>query len=226
MTPDLTLVSLHRERSVLRVCMADERRRNALSVQMTADLRSALSDLEGVAAITLFSTGPHFCAGGDHDEVATLTPEQMRTYQADLGAVFAALGVCPVPVVVAVQGRAIGGGTELAARADFVVAERSAVFALPQIPMGIGVTSGMVRVLAARCGLGFARRMLLRGERITAVEAHERGLVDILVGDGDSRGAAIAIAEELAARSGSAMSRARAALARVVAGSPTRPAVG
>jgi len=226
MTPDLTLVSLHRERSMLHVCMADERRRNALSVQMTADLRSALNELGDAAAITLFSKGPHFCAGGDHDEVATLTSEQMRTYQADLGAVFTALGDCPVPVVVAVQGRAIGGGTELAARADFVVAERSAVFALPQIPMGIGVTNGMVRILVARCGLGFARRMLLRGERITAVEAHERGLVDVLVGDGDSRGVAIAIAEELAARSGSAMSRARAALARVVAGSPARPAVG
>jgi len=222
MGPQTALVRRRLDDAVLHIRMCDVPRRNALSAQMASELNAAVHDTDGVVSIVLSAEGRHFCAGGDHDEVNRLTQDQMDRYRGDLATLFRRLADSPSPVVVAVQGAAIGGGTEIAVRADFVVADESAIFSLPQVPMGIAVSNGAVRALSARCGTGFARRMLLCGDRIEAAEAYHRGLVDLLVADGKAEVEAAALATTLARAAGAPMARARRELARLVSG-PARP---
>ncbi|GAA4538019.1 enoyl-CoA hydratase [Pseudonocardia xishanensis] len=151
-------------------------RRNALNIETCEGIVAAVERVraEGARAVVVTGAGTSFCAGADFGEV----------YGADfLAALYAALQAVhtlPVPVVAAVNGPAIGGGTQLAIAADLRVAAEGAVFALPTARLGLAVDPWTIRRLEQVAGGGTARALLIGCETVGARLAWERGLVDRL----------------------------------------------
>lgn len=167
------------------------RRRNALDLEHCRGLAAAVRALVdgGARAIVVTGAGTAFCAGADLTEVHG---EGFRETLEDL---VQAITTAPVPVVAAVNGPAIGAGTQLAVACDLRVADPSAVFAVPTARLGLAVDPWTVRRLAQLAGGGTARALLLAGERMDAARAHGRGLVDRLGSTADALAVAAGIAE-------------------------------
>src|SRR5882762_8474570 len=87
-------------------------------------------------AIVLTGRGKHFCAGNDLDEFATMTPENGTERMWRVREAFFAIQNCPVPVIAAVNGAALGTGLAIAASCDFLVAADDALFGLPEMTVG------------------------------------------------------------------------------------------
>ncbi len=196
--------------------LADGPRRNALSRSMVRQLRSALADTAATSAFAIVADGPHFCSGGDHDELAELGAAEFKDYVADVAGLFTDVAEAPVPVVVGMQGAVIGGGVELALQADLLVATDDAWFQLPQVAIGGRVGAASVRTLLARSRLGLTRRMLLLSERVGAEDAFTAGLVDKVVRRADLRSTVEEVAGQLSDFPACAVSRARASISEAV----------
>lgn len=165
-------------------------RRNALDAGHCAALGGAVREAVrgGARALVITGSGTSFCSGADLDEVYA------REFRDALYGMLHAITGAPVPVIAAVNGPAIGAGTQLAIACDLRVAADSARFAVPTARIGLAVDPWTVRRLALLAGGGPARAMLLGCESLTAAQAHERGLVDRLGGLSDALGWAQEIA--------------------------------
>ncbi len=102
------------------------------------------------------------------------------------------------PVIAAVNGLAVGGGCELMLAADLVVASEEAEFWYPEARLGNMADAGGVQRLPRRIPVNVAMEMLMTGRRMSADEAHRRGLVNWVVPRGDVLARAREVAEGLA----------------------------
>ena len=148
--------------------------RNALNVEVVAGLMAALDAAaerdDRVVVIT--GEGSSFCAGADLDVVRD------DAFREGMYALIHRLAELPVPVIAAVNGPAIGAGTQLAVACDLRVAAPTARFAVPTARLGLAVDTWTVRRLAALAGGGAARAVLIGVDSIGAERAHGLGLVD------------------------------------------------
>lgn len=112
---------------------------------------------------------------------------------------WSAVGDCPVPVVAAVNGFALGGGLELAMHADIIIAGRGAKLGQPEVKVGIMPGAGGTQRLTRAVGKFRAMRLCLTGEIIGAEEAYGMGLVSKVVDDDQVMTAALEMAERIAA---------------------------
>jgi enoyl-CoA hydratase len=177
---------------------------NAIDRDMYMEIARMFSDPDqigtGVRAIVLAGEGPHFCAGNDLDEFATMTPENGAERMWRVREAFFAIQDCPVPVIGAVHGAALGTGLAIAASCDFVVAARGARFGLPELTVGV---MGGARHLARLAPEPLVRRMFFTGEHLSAEQLAEA-----------SGALVVCELEEL-------LDRARAFAARIASFSPT-----
>jgi enoyl-CoA hydratase len=154
-------------------------RRNALDLDHCRDLHKTAVDLAGsVRALVITGAGSTFCSGADLDGVHG---DEFRTalYQALHG-----IRDLPIPVLAAVNGPAVGAGTQLAIACDLRVAVPAAFFSIPTAKNGLAVDPWTISRVANLAGGGTARAMLLGCDRLHAALACQRGLVD-RVGDLD-----------------------------------------
>lgn len=165
-------------------------RRNALDIAQCRRLVDAVAELlgRGVRALVVTGAGSSFCSGADFGEVHT------DGFRDALHAALHAVRAAPVPTVAAVNGPAIGAGTQLAIACDLRIADAGAVFGVPAAQLGVAVDPWTLHRLAQLAGGGTARAVALSCDRLDAGLAHTRGLVDRL-GDRD---AALAWAADLA----------------------------
>lgn len=163
-------------------------RRNALDAEHCHTLNEAVTASAGggARAVVLTGAGTAFCAGADLDAVHS------EEFLAALYAALRAVVAVPVPVLAAVNGPAIGAGTQLALAADLRVVVPSARFGLPTAQLGLAVDPWTLRRLALIVGGGAARRIVLAGEQVSAADLP--GFAD-RVGD---LGVAMAWAEQIA----------------------------
>jgi enoyl-CoA hydratase len=168
--------------------------RNALDVEQCERLVGAVGTVlaQGARAVVVTGRGTTFCSGADFGQVYT------DGFRDALYAALHAVTDAPVPVVAAVNGPAIGAGTQLAIACDLRVAAPGAVFSIPTARIGVAVDPWTIRRLARLGGGGTARAMLLACEQIGADQAHARGLVD-RIGDTGAMSEALALAAEVAA---------------------------
>lgn len=160
-------------------------RRNALDVDHCRELldtvtRVAASDHDGTEVRVLVLTGAegHFCAGAD------LSTVEDDDFTATLCSLLHALTELPIPVIAAVDGAALGAGTQLAVACDLRVATPTARFGIPAARLGLMVDHWTVQRLALLAGPGPARGMLLAAEELDGEAAFRLGLVQRL-GDCD-----------------------------------------
>lgn len=177
-------------RGVVWITLERPEARNALSPTLVAALAAALraaADDESTRVVVLAGAGRAFCAGGDIESIRQIADASFEEIEADarqFAGLYALVASLPVPVVARVQGPALGGGTALASCADFVVAADSAQFGCTEVRLGV-IPAVIAPYLRRRVHPSVARRLLLTGERITAVTAQEIGLVDAVVDDSD-----------------------------------------
>lgn len=151
-----------------------ESRRNALDLAQCRRLHEAVDNVveAGARAIVITGKGTAFCSGADLGGV----------YGDDfLGALYGMLHhltQLPVPVIAAVNGPAIGAGTQLAIACDLRVVDSTATFAVPTVKNGMAVDAWTIRTLAQLAGHGPARRLMLAAELLDSGQALDCGLAD------------------------------------------------
>lgn len=169
----------------------------ALSTALGNGLEQADADPE-VRAVVVTATGRAFCAGMDLKAFAAGEDVSAEGHP-EWG--FAGMVRHPIskPVIAAVNGFAMGGGTELVLAADLAVAAESAKFGLPEVKRGLVAAAGGVLRLPRQVPVRKAMELALTGRAVTAAEAAELGLVNRVVADEALLEAALALAEEIAA---------------------------
>lgn len=165
-------------------------KRNALTIELCDLIRDAATTAvaDGARSLVITGDGTSFCSGADLDAVYG------DAFREALYGMLHTVASLPVPVVAAVNGPAIGAGTQLAIASDVRVAAPAAVFGIPTAGNALAVDPWTIRRFSLLAGNGAARAALLGLERIDAARAHTLGLVDRL-GDLDD---AIAWAEQMA----------------------------
>lgn len=173
------MIGTSRDGDVVTIELQREDRRNALNTELCVLLRDAVDEAvaDGARVIVLTGQGSAFCAGADlsgdvyADGFLDTLLEMLRTVDS-----------VPVPVIAAVNGPAIGAGTQLALASDLRVVAPDAYFAVPATKLGISVDSWTVKRLVALAGGGPARTVLLGAEQLGASEAHAAGLANKIGG--------------------------------------------
>jgi len=145
---------------------------NALTTALCHGIRGALAETADARVVVITGRGRSFCSGADLDEVYT------ADFRDALYAMLHAVTDLPKPVVAAVNGAAIGAGTQLAVAADFRVVAPAARFAVPTAKIGLAVDPWTIRRLALIAGNGTARRLLLACDQLDAAAAVACGLAD------------------------------------------------
>jgi cyclohexa-1,5-dienecarbonyl-CoA hydratase len=144
----------------------------AMMDQLTASLERARAD-RSLLAVAISAEGRAFSAGAD---IGEHRPEQAPAMIAAFGRLFALLGAIELPVVIAVDGPALGAGFELALMADILLATDRSTFGQPEIRLGFFAPVG-VTALPTRVGLQRAIEITCTGRTYTAAEMAEMGLV-------------------------------------------------
>ena len=133
-------------------------------------------------ALILTGSGEAFISGGDLRYFQSLsTDRQVREMLSMMGRVLMRIERLPVPTIAAVNGYAIGGGTEVALACDIRVAATGASFMFRQVDVGLITAWGGGQRLQRLVGPARASRLLLLGETVSAQEALALGLVDRVV---------------------------------------------
>lgn len=198
----MNLVAIHAQQTGanLQITLNRPEARNAMSLQMVAELRQVLLAAEATAGqadavrvVVLRGAQGHFCAGADLKDMAGA---RMRAMQAsggtdpkidpiaEVNAAFGELCVAysrtPLAVVAVLEGTVMGGGFGLACVADVAIASDTAAFRLPETSLGV-VPAQIAPFLVERLGYSQAKRLAVTGGRLDAAAALRVGLVHAVV---------------------------------------------
>lgn len=172
------------EGRVARVTVSNPAKLNVLNAAAMGALAAALQALAGddrLRVVVLAGDGEHaFIGGADIAEMAAVDRGGARDIITALHGVCDAIRTLPVPVVARLQGWTIGAGLLIAAACDLRVAAGGALFAMPDVRMGIP-SAAEAALLPLLIGWGRTRRLLLTGEPIDAATALAWGLVEEVV---------------------------------------------
>ncbi|MCS0495695.1 enoyl-CoA hydratase-related protein [Ancylobacter sp. MQZ15Z-1] len=190
---------------------------NALNLAMVEELNHWLWELYVDAGATrcvvLTGAGERiFCGGGDMKERQDMAPAAVRRHRALTERLIRQIADCPVPIIAAVNGAAVGGGCEIVAAVDFAYASDSARFSLPEVKRGISPGAGATQNVPRACGLRRAKEMILTGEMFPARQALEWGLVNKVVPGPELMEETLAVARTIAANAPLAVRQAKKAL--------------
>jgi len=191
--------------SILRVTVNRPEKKNA----MTSAMYNALADVFNEAAkdddihvVIWDAAGDSFSAGNDVEDFLKNPPGPGESPQTRLGK---ALLNIDKPVIAAVKGAAIGGGTTLLTHCDFVYAGESSKFKLPFVDLGLVPEFGSSWSLPARSGYIRAAELFMLGQPFGAEVAAEVGLVTRVVPDAELSATVSQTAEKLAAKPSGAL---------------------
>jgi 2-(1,2-epoxy-1,2-dihydrophenyl)acetyl-CoA isomerase len=204
---------------VARITLNRPERLNSFTDAMHADLRDALARVKSDAslrALLLTGAGRGFCAGQDLSEREV--PPGMEAV--DIGATIErnykplvlTLRALPIPVVCAVNGVAAGAGANVALACDIVIAAKSAIFIQAFCKIGLLPDAGGTYFLPRLVGLARARGLALLGDKLSAEQAAQWGLIWKCVGDSELSATVEAMLQQLAAAPTRALAATKAAL--------------
>lgn len=158
---------------------------NALNAQCKSELKDAFISIKTnpeVDVVILTGSGEKaFVAGTDINELTSLNAESGKEFAANGQAIFDLIQHLGKPVIAAVNGYALGGGTELALACHIRIASENAKFGQPEVNLGIIPGYGGTQRLARIVGAGKAMEIILTGNQIDAQEALRIGLVNRVV---------------------------------------------
>jgi len=194
---------------VYRLTLNDAKKRNTLSEEMMAKLKSSLTDArdnKSIRVIIIAGNGPAFCSGHDLKQMTAGrdNDDQGLTY---FKKVFASCSELmqmivehPKPIIAEVSGVAAAAGCQLVACCDLAVAGKSARFITPGVNIGLFCSTPMV-ALSRNVSNKAAMEMLLTGEMVSADKAEHIGLINRVTDDADLKQETTALAELIASKS-------------------------
>ncbi len=172
------------------------------SLPALKDLVEKLNNEKSVYALVITGAGEKFfSAGADLKLFADGDPATARSMAEYFGEAFEALADFRGVSIAAVNGFAMGGGLEVALACDIRIAEEQAQMALPEARVGLLPCAGGTQRLSWLVGEGWAKRIILCGERVNAATAERIGLVEEVVGKGAALERALALAEQVGEQS-------------------------
>jgi enoyl-CoA hydratase len=179
------MVRVERNDRVELITLDRPERRNALDHATILELieaqqRVAAASLDEVRVVVLTGAPPAFCAGAD---LAGVKEGQFAT---DLGRMLRGFGSLGVPVIAAIDGPALGAGTQLVVACDLRIATPESVLGIPAAKLGLVVDHWTVRRVAAEFSPSTARAMLVAAETSTAADLHRSGGIHRLGGLDDA----------------------------------------
>ena len=165
-----------------------------------------LNDNKDIYALVITGQGEKFfSAGADLNLFADGDKGNAATMAKHFGEAFETLSAFRGVSIAAINGYAMGGGLEVALACDIRIAEAHAQMALPEATVGLLPCAGGTQNLTALVGEGWAKRMILCGERIDAAKAEKIGLVEEVVEQGQALDAALVLATKVAKQSPSSV---------------------
>jgi crotonobetainyl-CoA hydratase len=201
-TNDAPIVLVQRRGRVMVVTINRPEARNAVNREVWQRIGRALEEAEhdvSVWAVVITGAGDKsFCAGADLKAISRgekIVPDE----PVEAGWGFAGFVRHPIskPTIAAVNGTALGGGTEICLASDLVVAADIAQFGLPEVKRGIFAGAGGVFRLPRQLPRKVAMEMIMTGEPIDATRALELGLINRVVSADQVVDAAVALAEKI-----------------------------
>jgi len=172
------------------------------SLPALKDLVGKLNDDRNIYALVITGAGEKFfSAGADLKLFADGNPETARSMANYFGEAFEALADFRGVSIAAINGFAMGGGLEVALACDLRIAEEQAQMALPEARVGLLPCAGGTQRLSWLVGEGWAKRVILCGERLDAATAQRIGLVEEVVGRGQALERALALAGQVGEQS-------------------------
>ncbi len=189
---------------------------NALNFPLLKELNHFITEAnfdKDIRVIIITGAGEKaFCAGADLKERRTMSPEEVKRYIFTIRTTFTAVEYLPKPVIAAVNGVALGGGTELALACDMRIASKNATMGLTETSLAIIPGAGGTQRLARAVGKGKAKEMIFLAKRISADEAYEIGLVNKVVEPEKLMDEAISWAERICENGPLALEQAKLAI--------------
>jgi enoyl-CoA hydratase len=174
--------------------------RNAVNSAVAEGIEAAIDEIEAKDEIWLgIITGepPVFCAGADLKEINAGRAATLATARGGFAGV--AQRERTKPLIAAVDGPALAGGTEIVLACDLVVASTTATFGIPEVKRSLVAAAGGLFRLGRKLPMNMAMEMTLTGDPIAAEQAFHHGLVNRLVEPGKALDGAMALAEQVTA---------------------------
>jgi enoyl-CoA hydratase len=156
--------------------------------------------MPGARAIVLTGAGKAFSGGGDLGLLTRMVEDaELRArIMTEAGVIVRSMIACPLPIVAAVNGPAVGLGCSLTSLSDLVVMEEHAYLADPHVALGLVAGDGGALTWPLNMGLQRSKEFLLLGSRIPAQRALDLGLANRVVGAGEAVAEATGLAVQLA----------------------------
>jgi enoyl-CoA hydratase len=177
---------------------------NALNTALLDEFSRALDEIAGDESIrVLVLTGAgdkSFVAGADINELAACNALTAKNFSRKGHTIIGKLQELPIPVIAAVNGFALGGGTEIAIACDFIYASENAKFGQPEINLGVIPGFGGTQRLPRLIGPNRAKEMVFTGKMISAAEAEQLGLANKVVPQDQLMDEVIKTAKEIASK--------------------------
>lgn len=169
--PGIAILTLNRPKAM-----------NSLNFAMLNELSCAVDDLtfrDDIRCLIITGTGDRaFCAGADLKERATLSQNEVKRFILTIRNLLTSIQNFSKPVIAAVNGIALGGGTELALASDIRIAAATAVMGLTETRLAIIPGGGGTQRLPRIIGVAKAKELIFTGRRVDAKEALDIGLVN------------------------------------------------
>jgi len=185
--------------------------RNAVSPEVAQGIEAAIDAAEGddgVRVLVLTGVPPVFCAGADLKAIQAGRAAQLSTERGGFAGI--ARRERTKPLIAAVEGAALAGGTEIVLACDLVVAARDAHFGIPEVKRGLVAAAGGLFRLGRRIPLNLALECAMTGDPVDALFAHHHGLVNRLCEPGEALDAALELARRITANAPLAVRESRA----------------
>ncbi len=228
--PTTETLQLREDGFVLHVTLNRPEARNAMSLQMTQELRAvftAIADSPSIRAVVLRGAGGHFCSGGDIKDMAGARMRAMDSGNDEayaelnraFGHMITQVNHAPQTVIAVLEGAVMGGGFGLACVSDMAIALADAKFALPETSLGI-LPAQIAPFVVQRVGFTQARRLSLLGARFDGAEAARVGIAHQVVADNAELEAVLVTTLEQVRKCAPQASRATKALLHRVGNEP------
>ena len=202
---NIALITLNRQKAL-----------NAFNIEMLNLLEDTFNSLrdDDVRAIIIYAEGKSWSAGAD---LKGMQPGKDASELIKRGQeVFATVEAYPYPVIAAINGYALGGGTELALACDIRIASESALFGQPETTLGLPPGWGGTYRLPKIVGLGVAKELIFTGRKFPAEEALKMNLISKICKPEELKEIAIELAEKIAINAPIAIREAKQAINRGV----------
>jgi len=189
---------------------------NALNAALLEEFSKALDEIstdENIGVLVLTGAGDKsFVAGADINELATFNSLTAKNFSRKGHNIIAKLQDLPVVVIAAVNGFALGGGTEIAIAGDFIYASENAKFGQPEINLGLIPGFGGTQRLPRLIGMNMTKELVFTGKMISALEAEKIGLVNKVLPHDQLMEEVIKTAKEIASKGKTSLRAAKQAI--------------